>query len=257
MKLGRLSRLADALGCARIATGHYARIEIDHSGEGRGVGLYRGADSGKDQSYFLYGVPTSILSRMLFPLGGMTKTQTRAEEKRLGVPNWAKKDSQELCFVPDGNIAAFIDRNERAEGGSKPGRIIDETGQPIAEHAGVHHFTVGQRKGLGLTTTTSDGRPRYVLKILPEAAEVLVGPNEGLMQVDLAAEGATWIDEAPRAPFHAEIQIRHRHAAAPARIEPTASGFRARFESPQRAIAPGQAAVIYIGPRVLGGGTIV
>lgn len=244
VKLGRLAALADALGCASIATGHYARLE--------GGALHRGADAGKDQSYFLYGVPRSILARMVFPLGSITKERAREEGRRLGVPNWDKKDSQELCFVPDGAIGAFVEREGGGPGAA--GSIVDSTGARLGAHSGVHHFTVGQRKGLGLIEPAPDGRPRYVLRIVDDT--IVVGPEEGLYASALEARDAAWIDAPPHAAFDAEVQIRHRHAAAPARIEPTESGFRARFASPQRAIARGQAAVIYQGARCLGGGTI-
>lgn len=257
VKLGRLARLADALGCARIATGHYARIERDPE-SGR-ISLLRGVDAAKDQSYFLYGVPSSILARMVFPLGALTKDRTRDEGRRLGVPNWDKKDSQELCFVPDGNVGAFVERQSDAAGDdlTSAGRIVDAAGHELARHAGVHHFTIGQRKGVGVAGPTVDGKPRYVLRIVRDTGDVIVGGEEGLLRAELAAEGAAWIAGAPDGAFDGEVQIRHRHAAAPATIEPAPGGFRARFRSPQRAVAPGQAAVIYVGPRVLGGGTIV
>jgi tRNA-uridine 2-sulfurtransferase len=252
VKLGRLAELADALSCASIATGHYARVAHDPA---RGTPtLLRGVDRGKDQSYFLYGVPTSILSRLRFPLGELTKERTREEGRRLGVPNWSKKDSQELCFVPDGDIGGFV---ERQGGSGRAGRIVDETGSVLASHEGVQRFTVGQRKGLGVTAPAPDGRPRYVLRIVPDTGDVVVGAEDGLGSLELGAAGAAWVGEAPREAFEAEVQIRHRHPAAAARVEPSPDGFRARFRSPQRAVAPGQAAVVYVGERVVGGGTIV
>lgn len=258
VKLGRLASLADALGCARIATGHYARIELDPRGSAR---LHRGADAAKDQSYFLYGVPRAILARMVFPLGGMTKARTREEGRRLGVPNWEKKDSQELCFVPDGDVAGFVDRHRVAPEGQgldpdTRGRIVDETGAELSSHEGVHRFTVGQRRGLGLLEPAPDGRPRYVLRIVRDTGDVVVGGEHGLYAPALEAIDAAWIEGAPSQPFEAEVQIRHRHPAARALVEPTERGFRARFAEPQRAIAAGQAAVVYVGPRCLGGGTI-
>jgi tRNA-specific 2-thiouridylase len=241
VKLGRLAQLADAMGCASIATGHYARMD--------GGSLRRGVDARKDQSYFLYGVPDAILARLVFPLGGMDKPRVREEGRRLGVPNWDKKDSQELCFVPDGNVAGFVEREGRR---GTPGEIVDESGAALASHEGVHHFTVGQRRGLGL----GGGPPRYVLKVLPESGDVVVGGEKGLYASALVAEGARWIGDRPRV-FDAEIQIRHHHAPAKARIELDAEGgFVARFASPQRAVARGQAAVVYDGDVVLGGGVI-
>jgi tRNA-specific 2-thiouridylase len=242
VKLGRLAQLADAMGCDRVATGHYARMD--------GGVLRRGADARKDQSYFLFGVPDPILRRLVFPLGGMDKPRVREEGRRLGVPNWDKKDSQELCFVPDGDVAGFV---ERAGQRGTRGAIKDEDGQLLAAHEGVHHFTVGQRRGLGL----GGGPPRYVLKVLPESGDVVVGGERGLFASALRAESVRWIGADPSPAFDAEIQIRHHHAPAKARIELDADGgFVARFLEPQRAIARGQAAVVYDGDRVLGGGVI-
>ena len=247
VKLGRLVQLADAFGCGFIATGHYARIEVRENGD---VVLGRGIDARKDQSYFLHGVPRSILARMKFPLGNMEKTQTRLEGQRLHVPNWEKKDSMELCFVPDGNIAEFVDRELKGDA-AHAGKLVEE-GKPIAAHPGVHHFTIGQRKGLGL----GGGPPRYVLKILPDTAEVIVGPESGLLGDRVSVPRATWLNQAPTQPFDAMLQIRYKHRAAMARITPTAQGFEARFHEPQRALAPGQSAVIYLGDEVVGGGTM-
>ena len=250
VKLGRLAELADQLGCARIATGHYARIDRDPaSGVPR---LMRGRDAAKDQSYFLYGVPDAILARLLFPLGALTKPETREHGRRLGVPNWDKKDSQELCFVPDGDIGGFVAR-ARPAAPSRVGSIVDASGQVLATHEGVERFTVGQRKGLGL----GGGPVRYVLRIVPDTAEVIVGEEDGLACTALEARSARWIGEAPSAPLRAKVQIRHRHAAADATVEARGDGVLiARFDVPQRAVSPGQAAVVYADDVVLGGGTI-
>ncbi len=245
VKLGRLAELADALGCASIATGHYARIVL---ADGR-VELLRGVDASKDQSYFLFGVPRAILARLVLPLGGLDKGRTREEGRRLGVPNWDKKDSQELCFVPDGNVGSFVEREGVAP---RAGQLLGTDGEVVGQHGGVHHFTVGQRRGLGL----GGGPPRYVLRVVPETAEVVVGDEAGLYAAGLEASSARWIDDHADETFDAEIQVRHHHRPAPARIERRGDGFVARFSEPQRAIAPGQAAVVYVGPRVLGGGTI-
>jgi tRNA-specific 2-thiouridylase len=245
VKLGRLATIADRLGCTRIATGHYARIERDPSGV---VHLYRGADPAKDQSYFLYGVPSAILERLVLPLGGLSKDQTRAEGRRLGVPNWAKKDSQELCFVPDGDVAGFV---RRRAPGSRSGRIVDDTGAVLGTHEGVEAFTVGQRRGLGL----GGGPARYVLRILPDTGDVVVGSDEPPRAGALVAGTARWLQPVPEA-FEASIQIRHHHTAAPAHLQRDDGGFRAVFASPQRAVSPGQAAVVYLRDEVLGGGII-
>ncbi len=247
VKLGGLLSIAEELGATHIATGHYARIVRDPSGA---PALLRGVDRAKDQSYFLYGAPRSILERLVFPLGDLDKDRTRAEGRRLGVPGWDKKDSQELCFVPDGDVGGFV---ERETGARAAGRIVDETGRALASHDGVYRYTVGQRRGLGL----GGGEPRYVLRIVPDTAEVVVGPEQALYAISARATDASWMGEPPREPFDAEVQVRYRHAAAPARVTPREDGFEVDFHAPQRAIAPGQAAVVYRGDRVIGGGLIV
>ncbi len=250
VKLGRLATLADSLGCARIATGHYARLDLD----GEQPVLRRGVDRGKDQSYFLHGVAPSILARMVFPLGALEKNTTRAEGQRLGVPNWQKRDSQELCFVPDGDIGGFVDRRakERGEERVPAGVMRTDQGEVLGTHEGVHHYTVGQRRGLGL----GGGPARYVLKILPDSAEVIVGGERDLLGDTVEIDAAQWIGSAPSAPFEADVQVRYRHHAARAIVTPRGGGFVARFLESQRALAPGQASVVYDGDRVLGGGTI-
>jgi tRNA-specific 2-thiouridylase len=251
VKLGRLATLADSLGCTRIATGHYARLA--HEADGTPA-LRRGIDRGKDQSYFLHGVAPSILTRMLFPLGALEKHETRAHGQRLGVPNWQKKDSQELCFVPDGDIGGFVDRQstERGEAPVPAGVMRTAQGEAIGAHEGVHHYTVGQRRGLGL----GGGPVRYVLKILPESAEVIVGSEHDLLGDTVEIEGAHWLGPRPTTPFEADVQVRYRHTAARALVTPSERGFVARFLAPQRALAPGQASVVYVGDRVIGGGTM-
>jgi len=247
VKLGRLLEIAGELGADSVATGHYARITRDASNE---IRLLRGLDHGKDQSYFLYGVPHDVLERCVFPLGTMEKGDTRKEGRRLGVPNWDKKDSQELCFVPDGDIGGFI---ERETGRAQPGAVVDESGREIARHDGVYRFTVGQRRGLGLGGGAS---PRYVLRILPDEAQVVVGEQEELFGSDAAVSEAIWTTGRPTEPFEALVQVRYRHEAAAALVTPTERGFTVRFEEGQRAIAPGQAAVVYRGEQVIGGGVL-
>jgi tRNA-specific 2-thiouridylase len=251
VKLGRLVSLADSLGCSHIATGHYARLEHEPGGAPR---LLRGRDRQKDQSYFLHGVAPSVLARMLFPLGALDKPSTRAEGQRLGVPNFAKKDSQELCFVPDGDVGGFVDRrdDERGEPRVRAGAVRSSGGELLGMHEGVHRYTIGQRRGLGL----GGGPARYVLRILPDSAEVIVGEPRELESDTLVVDEARWIGARPDAAFEAHVQARYRHVAARAEVTPVGVGFRARFLEPQRALAPGQAAVVYLGERVLGGGTI-
>lgn len=246
VKLRTLAALADDLGCGSIATGHYAQVRSDAAG--RPV-LSRGVDPRKDQSYFLFGVPDAILARLSFPLGAMTKTETRAHGRRLGVPNWDKKDSQELCFVPDGDVGGFLAR----EGSPlAPGVVRSEDGAVLATHDGSHALTVGQRRGLGL----GGGPPRYVLRVLGGGREIVVGDEAALAVDTLEVASARWIGAPPAEPFEAAVQIRHHHAAARARVEPRGGGFVARFPEPQRAVAPGQAAVLYVGADVRGGGII-
>lgn len=246
VKVSRLIELADRFGCERVATGHYARIE---RGEDGTVRLLRGRDRNKDQSYFLYGVPQQVLARLEFPLGELEKTQSREHGQRLGVPNWDKPDSQELCFVPDGDIGGFI---ERERGIKNEGVIRDAQGEVVGAHQGIHRFTVGQRRGLGL----GGGPARYVLRVLPQENEVVVGDEAGLLGSSFVAPRAEWCSEPPAESFEALVRVRHRHQPAPARVTPVGAGFRADFESPQRAIAPGQAAVVYRGDEVVGGGII-
>ncbi len=245
VKLLQLAALADRLGCAWIATGHYARVERDEGG----VRLLRGFDRGKDQSYFLYGVPMDVLARLVLPLGARDKDETRAEGRRLGLPNADKPDSQELCFVPDGDVRGFVAR-ERGE--VRPGRIVDEAGVELGRHQGIEGLTIGQRKGLQLG---GQSRPRYVLQIVSETADVVVGDEAALMGVEARVRDARWV-RAPSGPFEADVRIRYRHTPARARVEPEDDGFIVRFLEPQRAITAGQAAVVYLGDEVIGGGFI-
>jgi tRNA-specific 2-thiouridylase len=246
VKVARLVELADSFGCERIATGHYARIERSDDGSAK---LLRGHDRNKDQSYFLYGVAPSVLSRLMFPLGAMTKDQTRREGVRLGVPNADKPDSQELCFVPDGDIGGFVERERDVH---ESGQIVDQQGEVVGEHHGIYRYTVGQRRGLNL----GGGPARYVLRVLKEERSVVVGDDAALFGERLEAHSAAWCGSVPREPFEAEVRVRYRHTGAKARIYPAEHSFRAEFESPQRAITPGQAAVVYAGDEVLGGGII-
>ncbi len=245
VKLDHLVQLAPRFGCEAVATGHYARIEV---GEG-GPRLLRGRDHDKDQSYFLFGLKPEILRQMVFPLGELTKDEARAEGRRLGVPNADKGESQELCFVPDGDVAGFV-ASERGPG--RRGAMVDEHGERVGGHEGIEAFTIGQRKGLGL----GGGPARYVLRIVPDQDQVVVGPADALHGRELRAERVRWIGATPSEPFEGQVRIRYRHEPAAGRIEATADGFRVRFAAPQRAITPGQAAVIYREDEVLGGGFI-
>jgi tRNA-specific 2-thiouridylase len=247
VKLGPLVDLADRLGAQYVATGHYARVVCDPEGRPH---LLRGLDEQKDQSYFLFGVPDRVLSRLILPLGDQDKGETRRHAHRLGLITADKPDSQELCFVPDGDIGDFVRREGRE---LRPGLIKDEDGETLGRHNGIAWFTVGQRRGLGLG---GQDRPRYVLRIVPERDEVVVGPHEHLHSSSLRATQAHWVGHCPEKPFRARVRIRHRHAPAEAEVQPEGEGFVVRFDEPQRAVTPGQAAVVYEGDEVIGGGFI-
>lgn len=248
VKLEMLYDLADELGCSHIATGHYARVVHDEEGPR----LLRGRDLAKDQSYFLFGLKLELLERMILPLGDLVKAETRAHGDRLGVPNAQKPESQELCFIPDGDVAGFT---RRQLGDSAGGLIVDEDGNRLGEHEEIAGFTIGKRRGLSLGGGTRG--PRYVLRILPETRTVVVGEGERLESSTLRAEDAHFFRTPPSGPFRAKVRIRYRHEPADATIVPSAGGFDVNFDTPQRAITPGQAAVIYSGDEVQGGGFIV
>jgi tRNA-uridine 2-sulfurtransferase len=232
-----------------LATGHYARTE--RAGDGRVV-LKRGADAAKDQSYFLFSLTQDQLARATFPVGSLDKSTVRAHARRLGLRVAEKPDSQEICFVPDGDYASFVERH--ASDARREGAIVDREGQVLGAHSGVHRFTVGQRKGLGLSST----RPLYVLEIKPTDATVVVGPREALGQTRLTASAVNWISgAAPRSWTAVTAQIRHRHRPAPARVRAVEdSRAELTFDEPQDAITPGQAVVFYDGEVVVGGGWI-
>jgi tRNA-specific 2-thiouridylase len=233
-----------------VATGHYARIVRD-ADSGAFV-LARGVDGSKDQAYFLFSLTQGQLARALFPLGGMKKDEVRAYARRRGLPVADKRDSQEICFVTDGDYARFVETREPAS--RRPGTITDDTGRVVGHHDGVHRFTVGQRRRLGLSSQT----PLYVTRILAESNTVVVGPRSALEQRVLTASAVNWVSGSPpTAPVRVAAQIRHRHPAAAATVEPLGRGrARLEFEEPQVAITPGQAAVFYRGDVVLGGGWI-
>ena len=250
VKWGALVEKTRSLGIEHVATGHYARKDVD-PGSGR-CRLLKGRDGSKDQSYFLFGLAPWQLEMALFPVGDLSKTEVRrlAGERKLATA--AKPDSQEICFVPDDDYAAFVDR--RAGGETRSGPIVDMAGRVLGEHRGVHHFTVGQRKGLGLTAP----RPLYVLSVDHGARSVTVGREEELQASELAAHDVNWLSTPPPdGEVRARVKIRYRHEEADATIAPlSAERVRVRFDVPQRAITPGQAAVFYDGDVCLGGGWI-
>jgi tRNA-specific 2-thiouridylase len=249
VKFATLLDRARGFGADRLGTGHYARIERDAAG--RAV-LKRGVDGAKDQSYFLFSLTQAQLDLATFPVGHLSKVDVRERARRLGLRVAEKPDSQEICFVPDGDYAAFVQR--KAPHVARGGTIVDRHGAVLGRHAGVHRYTVGQRKGLGL----SSSEPLYVLAIEPERAEVTVGPREALHRNRLTASRVNWIAGDPPAGWApVTAQIRHRHRPASGRVRAVGDGgAELIFDEAQQAITPGQAVVFYDGDVVMGGGWI-
>jgi tRNA-specific 2-thiouridylase len=251
-KFDHLLERAKAFGATRVATGHYARIDRDpETGRAR---LFRAVDRQKDQSYFLFSLSQEQLRTASFPIGAMTKDAVRERARQLGLGTAEKPESQEICFVPDGDYAAVVERL-RPEARARDGEIVDLEGRVLGRHAGIHRFTVGQRHGLGIASD----RRLYVVRLEPAARRVVVGDVEAL-DVDRAhVDGVSWTSGAvPSEPVRARVQVRHRHRAVAARVEPVADdAVVVHFDEPVRAVAPGQAAVFYdeaSGEEVLGGG---
>jgi tRNA-specific 2-thiouridylase len=239
IKFSPLLKRARALGAAKLATGHFARID--------GGRLRRAVDESKDQSYFLFAMPG--LEDIVFPLGGMTKTEVRGHAARLGLPNAEKPESMEICFVPDGDHAKFV----ASRVGAAPGEIVSAAGEVVGKHDGVHRFTVGQRRGLGVAA----GEPQYVVAVDALTRRVTIGSRELLRREKILVEDVRWIGGRPSATFTAGVQVRHRAKPASARIVPETTGATVEFETPpDGACAPGQAAVFYDGDTVVGGGWI-
>jgi len=249
LKFAELLDRARAYDAERLATGHYARIEQDEAGR---YHLHRGADHSKDQTYFLFSLTQAQLSRASFPVGHLDKDTVREHAHRLKLRVAAKPDSQEICFVPDGDYAAFVER--QAPEAARAGTMVNHDGRVLGTHGGVHRFTIGQRKGLGL----SSNEPLYVLEIKPDTAQVVVGPRDGLGRTTLAASGVNWVSGVAAAGWRTvSAQIRHRHAAAPAKVRATDEGrAEVEFDLPQTAVTPGQAVVFYEGDELIGGGWI-
>jgi len=250
VKFASLVEKTRGMGIERVATGHYARTDQDPS-DGRHR-LLKGRDNQKDQSYFLFGLEQDQLRRACFPVGHLRKSEVRHLAEQRGLATAAKRESQEICFVPDGDYAGFVER--RSPGLDPSGPIVDREGRTVGRHRGVHHYTVGQRRGLGLTGP----RPRYVLSLSSETRTVVVGSEEELQSGALIARDVNWLSTAPPSgPRKAQVKIRYRHAEASARLVPLGNGrVQVEFEVPQRAVAPGQAAVFYDGDVCLGGGWI-
>jgi tRNA-specific 2-thiouridylase len=257
LKFASLDKLASSLGCEKVATGHYARVDFDQTTSR--YRLWRGLDSQKDQSYFLWELTQDQLSRALFPLGESSKSEARqaARDNRLAVAE--KKESQEICFVPDGDYAGFIDRylaaEEQTDRLPRGGEIINTEGVVLGTHTGIHRYTIGQRRGIGV----AQPKPLYVLGINSEKRQVIVGSDDELLSNEFTAAQTNWIAfDSPTDIIRAQVRVRYRHTAAPASITPLPNNrARVAFDEPQRAITPGQATVFYSDDVVLGGGWIL
>jgi tRNA-specific 2-thiouridylase len=240
---------ADRLGFDFVATGHYVRTWRDGAGRWH---LGRGVDRSKDQSYLLHVLGQKELARSLFPVGRQTKAETREHARRLGLPVAGKPDSQEVCFVPGADHGAFL--AQHAPDLVRAGDVVDPSGQVMAQHDGTFRFTVGQRRGLGVST----GERSYVVDMDANSNRVVVGPGDLLARRGLTADRVSWVAGGPPAdgPFEAEVRIRHQGEDVAAVIELEDDGVRVEFRTPQRAVAPGQSVAFFRGDEVLGGGRI-
>jgi len=256
IKFDRFLEMADAVGAHHIATGHYARVRFDEA-SGR-YQLLRARDGSKDQTYFLFGLTQKQLARTLFPLGDMVKPEVRELARGMDLAVASKGDSQEICFVPNGDYAAFMSaylKDKGIEPQATRGEIVTTDGRTIGEHQGIHHFTVGQRKGLGIAAKD----PLYVISTDPQTQRVVVGGNDDLLCGQFVVRQMNWISIAGvTSPVHAQVKIRNKHAGAAATLHATADPTTVEvvFDEPQRAVTPGQGAVFYDGDLVLGGGWI-
>jgi tRNA-specific 2-thiouridylase len=248
LKFATLAARADGLGAEFVATGHYARVERDAGGR---YVLRRGLDASKDQSYFLFTLTQAQLAHAMFPVGSLDKPAVRGLARELGLSVSEKPDSHEICFVADGDHATFLEQHGASP---SPGAIRDVGGRIVGTHDGVHHFTVGQRKGLGLSSPVR----LYVVGIDAETCAVTVGPREALERTELAASNVNWVaGDAPTAGTRVTAQIRYRHREADAHLTPLPDDrVQVVFDEPQYAVAPGQAVVFYAGDEVVGGGWI-
>ncbi|HZB04502.1 MAG TPA: tRNA 2-thiouridine(34) synthase MnmA [Actinomycetota bacterium] len=248
IKFGAFLDRAEDLGVDLVATGHYVRTVPAADGGWR---LLRGRDRAKDQSYVLAGLSQAQVARSRFPVGALTKAETRAHAERLGLPVAAKPDSQDLCFAPEADSVGFLE--ERAPQLVRAGEVVDPAGRVLGAHRGIHRFTIGQRRGLGISTAERS----YVVDVDAPNNRVVVGPSSLLARRELRAERVSWIGLPPERPVEAEVKIRYRGPDAAAVVEPLPDR-RAlvRFRSPQRAVTPGQQVAFYAGEEVLGAGTI-
>ncbi len=248
IKFGKLFEYADSVGAEFVATGHYARLEETGDGE---IALRRGRDDSKDQAYVLFGIDRGLLPRLEFPIGEHRKEEIRQIAERLGLRVAEKRDSQEICFVPDQDHARFI--RERRSDLETAGEIITTDGVVVGRHDGFERFTIGQRKGLRVAM----GDPYFVVRIEPDTRRVVIGTHDELARTELTAGQANWLIAPPVEPFCCQVKIRYRSQLEEATITPLSDDrFHCRFDQPRHGIAPGQAAVCYNGDRVLGGGWI-
>lgn len=252
IKWNSFLKKAQELGCDYIATGHYSYIEQNQNGRYQ---IRKGLDGTRDQSYVLWGVTQEALSKTLMPLGGLLKSEVREIARKYKIRTAEKPESREICFVVDDDYRRFLREFEEKRGRSyETGEIVHEDGTVLGQHNGTAFFTIGQRKGMGISYPT----PLYVQRIEPELNRVIVGPNDALFKSDLIAENINWVAiDAPSTPFEAEVKIRYLHTASPALVEPLTDGnVHIIFHDKQRAITPGQSVVFYDGDVLLGGGLI-
>ncbi|MEZ5066757.1 MAG: tRNA 2-thiouridine(34) synthase MnmA [bacterium] len=239
---------ARAFGCDAVATGHYARLDPSVTPPA----IRRAVDLGKDQSYMLWGIPGDVRAHLRLPLGDLEKSRVRELAEERGLSTARRPDSQEICFVPDGDYGGFLDRKTEGEPALAPGPIVTRTGEVVGTHRGVARYTVGQRRGLGVSL----GYPVFVVGLSAGANEVVVGPEEELVATVATLRDVTWpAAGGDRLSVLVQLRSRHRAAAALVTRQP-AGGVRVEFEEPQRAITPGQSAVFYEGDRVVGGGIV-
>ena len=257
LKFGYMMRMAEDAGAERVATGHYARVARNEQ-NGRFL-LLEAHDKNKDQSYFLFGLTQEQLARAMFPVGDLTKQEVREIARRHGIPMAEKAESQEICFVPDGDYAAFIEQYEPRDGSAPvkappTGDIVDSAGRVLGTHNGIHHYTIGQRRGIGI----AHSEPLYVLKICPDENVIVVGERRLLGRGSFIAERPNWIAiKDLTGPLRVAAKIRSRHTPASALIKPRGDGgVTVTFDTPQAGVTPGQACVFYQDEIVVGGGWI-